>query len=113
MNTTQTPLLSVRLFGVGNAGVAMVDHIAARRLAGSTCIAVNTDAASLAASRATEKVLLESPALRGFGTGGDPERGREMAAAQAGRLKTLCEGAQVVVVFAGLGGGVGSGAAPV
>jgi len=113
MTTPQTPNLSIRFIGVGNAGMAMLDSIAARELGGAACIAVNTDDASLANSAAGEKISLESQLLRGMGTGGDPERGRELAEEQFGRFKSICEGAQVVFILAGMGGGVGSGAAPV
>src|SRR5882672_1551212 len=113
MNTENNSQLSVRFLGVGNAGVAMVDRLAARALPGTSCIAVNTDEASLATSAASEKISLEAKTFRGMGTGGDPERGRELAEEQFGRLKSLCEGAQVVFIFAGMGGGAGSGAAPV
>ena len=113
MNTETTSQLSIRFVGVGNAGVAMMDRVAARALPGTSCIAVNTDEASLASSAASEKISLEAKTFRGMGTGGDPERGRELAEEQYGRLKSLCEGAQVVFIFAGMGGGAGSGAAPV
>ncbi len=108
-----TETISIRFFGVGNAGVAMLNRIMAHSLPGATGIAVNTDDGSLEASVATEKVCLEATHLRGLGTGGDPERGRELAEKHFGRFKSLCDGAQVVFIFAGLGGGVGSGAAPV
>lgn len=111
MNTN--PPLTVRFFGVGNAGVNMLDRVAARAFAGTTCIAINTDASSLAASAASEKINLEARAFAGMGTGGDPARGRELAEEMFGRIKLQCEGAQVVFIFAGLGGGAGSGAAPV
>lgn len=113
MKTETTAQLSVRFIGVGNAGVAMMDRLAARGLPGTSCIAINTDESSLAGSVASEKISLEAKTFRGMGTGGDPERGRELAEEQYGRLKSLCEGAQVVFIFAGMGGGAGSGAAPV
>ena len=94
MNTPQTSNLSIRFIGVGNAGVAMLNSIVARELGGAACVAVNTDEVSLAASTAAEKIPLESKLFRGMGTGGDPERGRELAEEQFGRLKTACEGAQ-------------------
>jgi cell division protein FtsZ len=113
MNTEQISHMPIRFFGVGNAGVAMLNRIMVHALPGATGVAVNTDEASLAASVATEKVCLEAAHLRGLGTGGDPERGSELAEKHFGRFKSLCEGAKVVFIFAGLGGGVGSGAAPV
>ena len=76
-------------------------------------VAVNTDAQSLAASSASEKVHLETQLLRGLGTGGDPDRGRALAEEQLPKLKSLCEGADVVFILAGLGGGAGTGISPV
>ncbi len=70
-------------------------------------------APSLAASSATVKIHLETKLLRGLGTGGDPERGRAIAEEQFSTLKTACEGADVVLIVAGLGGGAGSGISPV
>ena len=76
-------------------------------------IAVNTAAAALAASSATVKINLENKLLRGLGTGGDPERGQALAEEHFSTLKSACEGAKVVFILAGLGGGAGSGIAPV
>ena len=76
-------------------------------------MAINTDGASLSASAATVKIQLETKLLRGLGTGGDPERGRAIAEEQFSTLKTACEGADVVLIVSGLGGGAGSGISPV
>ncbi|HZI33573.1 MAG TPA: cell division protein FtsZ [Candidatus Binatia bacterium] len=114
-----TPLLPsvgrpvVKIFGVGNAGVTLLDAVNTAEFAGADFVAVNTDAASLAASAATVKFHLENKLLRGLGTGGDPERGRALAEEQFSTLKSACEGANVVFVLAGLGGGAGSGISPV
>jgi cell division protein FtsZ len=59
------------------------------------------------------KVHLETKLLRGLGTGGDPERGRTIAEEQFAILKTACEGVDVILIIAGLGGGAGSGISPV
>src|SRR5690242_3517498 len=117
----QTPLLEpagngkpvVKIFGVGNAGVTLLDAVNTPEFAGANFVAVNTDAASLAASSATVKFHLENKLLRGLGTGGDAERGRALAEEQFSTLKSACEGANVVFVLAGLGGGAGSGISPV
>ena len=76
-------------------------------------VAIDTDAASLAASTAPVKIHLETKLLRGLGTGGDPERGRALAEEQFATFKTACEGADVIFILAGLGGGAGSGIIPV
>jgi cell division protein FtsZ len=109
----QAQIPAVKIFGVGSAGVTMLDLLNSADFAGASFVALNTDAPSLAASSATIKIQLETKLLRGLGTGGDPERGRAIAEEQFATLKTACEGADVVFVVAGLGGGAGSGISPV
>ncbi len=103
----------VKIFGVGNAGVGLLDALPAMEVAGASLVAINTEAGSLAASTATFKIHLENKLMRGLGTGGDPERGRALAEEQLALLKSACEGANVVFIVAGLGGGAGSGISPV
>jgi cell division protein FtsZ len=103
----------VKMFGVGNAGVELLEIFDRAEFAGADFIAINTDAASLAVSTATVKIQLETKLMRGLGTGGDPERGRALAEEHFLTLKSACEGANVILVVAGLGGGAGSGMAPV
>ena len=118
---TQTPTAifepaqapAVKIFGVGSAGVAMLDTLKREEFAGAGAVAVNTDAASLAASSADVKIQLETKLLRGLGSGGDPERGRAIAEEHFVTLKSACEGVDVVLLVAGLGGGAGSGISPV
>ena len=105
--------LSVKIFGIGNAGVNLLEALNGDDFADANFVAVNTDAASLAASSATMKIHLETKLLRGLGTGGDPERGHALAEEQFTTLKTACEGAEVVFIAAGLGGGAGTGISPV
>jgi len=104
-------LPAVKIFGVGSAGVIMLDLLNSADFAGAGFVALNTDA--LASSSAAVKIQLETKLLRGLGTGGDPERGGAIAEEQFATLKTACEGADVVFVVAGLGGGAGSGISPV
>ena len=118
---TQTPAATLepakapvaRIFGVGSAGVALLEVINREEFAGAGFVAVNTDAASLAGSTVALKIHLETKLLRGLGTGGDPERGRAIAEEQFATLKAACAGANVVFIIAGLGGGAGSGVSPV
>ncbi len=111
LETSTAP--AVKIIGVGNAGTQLLAALAAPEFAAAQFIAVNTDAAALAASPATVKIHLENKLLRGLGTGGDPERGQALAEEQFSTLKSACAGAQVVFILAGLGGGAGSGIAPV
>ncbi len=104
---------AIKIFGVGGAGVALLDTLNAEEFAGAGFAAINTNAASLSASSATVKIHLETKLLRGLGTGGDPERGRALAEEQFSTLKSACDGANVVLIIAGLGGGAGSGISPV
>jgi cell division protein FtsZ len=103
----------VKIFGVGNAGVTMLDTVRPPEFAGANFIAINTDAASLAASAAPVKFHLENKLFHGLGSGGDADRGRVLAEEQFSTLKSACEGASVVFILAGLGGGAGSGISPV
>ena len=105
--------ISVKVFGVGGAGINVMELMLKESMPGVDFVAVNTDAQSLAASSATEKVHLETQPLRGLGTGGDPDRGRALAEEQLPKLKSLCEGANAVFILAGLGGGAGTGISPV
>jgi cell division protein FtsZ len=103
----------IRIFGVGGAGVALGDALNHGEFAGAAFAAIDTDSQSLAGSSATVKVHLETKLLRGMGTGGDPERGHALAEEQFCMLKSACEGAEVIFILAGLGGGAGSGVSPV
>jgi cell division protein FtsZ len=104
---------TIKIFGVGGAGVSLLDTLNGEEFSGASFTAINTDAPSLAASAATVKIHLETKLLRGLGTGGDPDRGRAIAEEQFATLKTACEGADVILIIAGLGGGAGSGISPV
>src|SRR5208283_3599768 len=97
MNPVQPPqkTISIKVFGVGNAGLKVLEHLAGNGLPAASFVAVNTDAHSLAASPAVETVHLETRFLRGFGTGGDPDRGRALAEEHSARLKELCAGVEV------------------
>ncbi|HEY5296560.1 MAG TPA: cell division protein FtsZ [Verrucomicrobiae bacterium] len=104
---------AIKFFGIGGAGVSLLEALNGEEFSGANLVAINTDASSLAASSATIKIHLETKLLRGLGTGGDPERGRALAEEQFATLKSACEGADVIFIVAGLGGGAGSGISPV
>jgi cell division protein FtsZ len=103
---------AVKIFGVGNAGIALLGLLATPEFADAEFAVINTDAASLAASPAPVKIHLESKLLRGLGSGGDPDRSRALAEEQFSTLKSACADADVVFIVAGLGGGAGSGISP-
>lgn len=99
--------------GVGGAGSNAVAHMANRDLPGVSFAVVNTDARALAKCSVNQRVQIGASLTRGFSAGGDPELGRQAAEADAEKLKTLCQGAEIVFVVVGLGGGTGTGVAPV
>ena len=104
--------LNVKIIGVGNAGVSVVERMLEGDLPSAIFIAMNTDAQSLAHSRAAHKIHLETTLLRGLGSCGDPDRGRALAEEHASEIKAAFSGAGVVLIAAGLGGGAGTGCTP-
>jgi cell division protein FtsZ len=105
--------IAIKIFGVGNAGVSMMQRLVDGGFNGVEFVAVNTDPASLLGSSATQKIHLETKLLRGMGTGGDPERGQAAAQEAEAKLKEVCQGAGMIFIIAGLGGGAGTGVSPV
>lgn len=101
------------VLGLGNAGVHLVDRLTMSGIADADFIALNTDAQSLASSITQTKIALGQKVTRGLGTGGDPEVGYEAAQESLGEIRSALEGSQVVFLCTGLGGGTGSGVAPV
>ena len=105
--------LAVKVFSVGGAGTSVLELLIQGGMPGVGFVAVTTGPEAPAGSTSCEQVNLETKLLRGLGTGGDPERGRALAEEQLPRLKSLCQGVDVVFVLAGLGGGAGTGISPV
>src|SRR5450432_1958524 len=104
--------LAIKIVGVGGAGANALDRIVLDGMEHAEMIAVNTDVQSLASSVATRKIQIGRVATRGLGAGGDPELGFSAAQESADELRETLQGARMVFVCAGLGGGTGSGAAP-
>jgi cell division protein FtsZ len=106
-------VISIKVAGVGGAGCNALDRIVLDGLERADHIAINTDVQSLASSVAANKVQLGRTATRGLGAGGDPEVGYNAATEATDEIRQALAGARMVFVCAGLGGGTGSGAAPV
>lgn len=104
--------LRIRVIGLGGAGQNALDRIQLDGLDCAELIAMNTDAQALAGSVAPVKVQLGRTTTRGLGAGGDPEIGYAAAEDAADEVKGTLDGGGLVVLCAGLGGGTGSGAAP-
>ncbi|HPT62927.1 MAG TPA: cell division protein FtsZ [Candidatus Atribacteria bacterium] len=106
-------LAVIKVVGIGGGGNNAVNHMADLGLDGVDLIAVNTDVQSLRKSLAQEKLQIGLSLTRGLGTGGDPRLGEEAARQDKERLSQLVENADLVFVAACMGGGTGTGAAPV
>ena len=104
---------SIKVIGVGGSGGNAIDTMIHFGLEGVDFVSVNTDAQALNASAAPVKVAIGTNTTRGLGAGANPELGRKAAAEDMNRLKELVQGADMIFVTAGMGGGTGTGAAPV
>ncbi|MCF7983276.1 MAG: cell division protein FtsZ [Thiohalocapsa sp.] len=110
---TQTQTAVIKVIGVGGGGGNAVNHMAASIIEGVDFICANTDAQAL--DNANVKTILQLGAgiTKGLGAGADPEIGRKAAEEDRDRIKDALEGADMVFITAGMGGGTGTGAAPV
>lgn len=103
----------IAVLGIGDGGVNAIDRMRAERLGGVRLIAVDTDKQVLGISRADETLQLGMDITGGRGTGGDEEKGRKAAEESRWEIASLLKGTDLVFITAGLGGGTGTGAAPV
>ena len=103
----------IKVAGVGSAGSNALDRVLLDGRDKNDLIAINTDVQALASSVAARKVQLGRDATRGLGTGGDPELGYQAAVESTEEIRQAIAGARMLFICAGLGGGTGSGAAPV
>ncbi len=106
-------IIAIKVIGVGGAGSNALDRIVLDGIEKADLIAANTDVQSLASSVAANKVQLGRTVTRGLGTGGDPDLGAEAAAEAVDEIRTSLGDARMIFLCVGLGGGTGSGAAPV
>src|SRR6516165_4684215 len=108
-----TPKTRIRVFGVGGGGCNAVARMLAEGMAGIEFFALNTDAQALAASPVPSQLAIGSKITHGLGAGSDPSVGQQAALEDTEKIIDLIEGSDMVFVTAGLGGGTGTGAAPV
>ncbi|MDQ6860227.1 MAG: cell division protein FtsZ [Verrucomicrobiota bacterium] len=106
-------VIPIKVIGIGGAGSNALDRMVLDGLDKSDLIAANTDVQSLASSVAANKVQLGREVTRGLGAGGDPELGYNAAMEAADEMRGALADARLVFLCVGLGGGTGSGAAPV
>src|SRR2546426_11968152 len=103
----------IKVVGIGGGGSNAVNRMIRSKLRGVEFIAINTDLQALAHSEAQTKMNIGKKLTRGLGAGGNPTIGREAAEESQQELSELLSGADMVFLTAGMGGGTGSGAAPV
>lgn len=122
MNPNELPLttevladrsIAIKLIGVGGAGSNAVDRLKMENLERLQMAVINTDYQALSSSPVQDKVLIGTSVTRGLGAGGDPDLGREAAEADREKVAAIVKGCDLVFLIAGMGGGTGSGAAPI
>ena len=99
----------IKVIGVGGAGGNAVEHMIREGVQGVEFICVNTDAQALSKSSASEKLQLGP----GLGAGGKPDKARDLAQGERERISDILRGAHMAFITAGMGGGTGTGAAPI
>ena len=103
----------IKVIGVGGGGGNAVNTMIANKLTGVDFIVANTDAQALDANRATVKLQLGEEITKGLGAGANPEVGRRAALEDEAKLREYLTGADMIFITAGMGGGTGTGGAPV
>src|ERR1700757_2946522 len=103
----------IRVIGVGGCGGNAVEHMIGKGLAGVEVIAANNDAQEMKRSTACTQLQLGGGLTRGLGAGARPEIGRDAAMEDRDRIAEVIEGADMLFITAGMGGGTGTGGAPV
>ena len=110
--TSESPA-TIKVVGVGGGGSNAVDRMIMDGMQGVEFITVNTDAQALASSRAPQRIQIGAAMTRGLGSGGNPVIGQKSAEESAEELYHSLKGADMLFVTAGMGGGTGTGAAPI
>jgi cell division protein FtsZ len=103
----------IKVLGLGGAGCNTINHLMEMELPGIDCIAANTDAQVMEQSKAPTRIQLGPVLTKGLGSGGDPAIGERAAEESYNEISDALQGADLVFLTAGMGGGTGTGAAPV
>ncbi|MGJ8678210.1 MAG: cell division protein FtsZ [Akkermansiaceae bacterium] len=106
------PESSVKIIGLGGAGANMLDRVALDGLTGAEMLSINTDMRTLMSSVAESKIQIGKNLTKGLGTGGDPELGLQAIQEDETEIREAIRGQKMIFICVGLGGGTGSGAAP-
>jgi cell division GTPase FtsZ len=109
----QSPEAVIKVVGVGGCGGNAVDHMINNGVQGVEFITMNTDAQALKRNLAKVTLQLGTGVTKGLGAGANPEVGRQSAEEDRSRIEEMVSGADMLFITAGMGGGTGTGAAPV
>lgn len=109
----EIPASAVKILGLGGAGANMLERIALDSIEGAQLVSLNTDIRTLGASLAKEKIQLGLNLTKGLGTGGDPELGQQAVLEAEAEVRSALKDQKIIFLCVGLGGGTGSGAAPI
>ncbi|HXI91119.1 MAG TPA: cell division protein FtsZ [Blastocatellia bacterium] len=104
---------TIKVVGIGGGGGNAINRMIEAGIQGVQFLVANTDLQSLKASQASVKLQIGEKLTRGLGVGGDPEKGRQSALEDTEKIIEALEGADMVFITAGLGGGTGTGAGPI
>lgn len=113
LDTGPDSVVTIRVIGVGGGGSNVVNRMVRSGMKGVDFIAVNTDKQALSVSSATHKIQIGEKLTEGQGAGSDPEVGRRSAEESRTQISKMLEGTDMVFITAGMGGGTGTGAAPI
>ncbi len=103
----------IKVIGVGGCGGNAINHMISKNVLGVEFISANTDAQALKKSSATKTLQIGSDITKGLGAGAKPEVGRDAALEDRDRIAEMIDGADMLFITAGMGGGTGTGAAPI
>lgn len=112
-NDLQTGIANIKVVGVGGGGNSVVNRMVDANIRGIEFIAINTDKQALGLSKASRKIQIGEKLTRGLGAGANPDIGKCSAEESKAEIAEAIKGADMVFVTAGMGGGTGTGAAPV
>ncbi len=113
LDTGAESVVSIKVIGVGGGGSNVVNRMVESGVKGVDFIAVNTDKQALSGSNATQKIQIGEKLTEGQGAGSKPDVGRQSAEESRGALSKVLEDTDMVFITAGMGGGTGTGAAPI
>lgn len=103
----------IKVIGIGGGGSNAVEHMMQEHIEGVDFFAVNTDAQALLKNSVNKKIQIGSGITKGLGAGANPEIGKSSAEEDRDKLRSVLEGSDMIFIAAGMGGGTGTGAAPI